>query len=773
MLRKVLQAGVVVLIGIGATTRGQGNLLANPGFETEGAADQAQAWVSSCTGGSKAGRDTVVPAQGKACGHLRKVVDGTSHVAALAQDVAVSGGREYLLTGMVRGRANLFSYEYGEKGAWIRCGPGGRGYSDGWQPVSVRFRTDPKAVRAQVRFEIYGKEAEGEAWVDDVYFGAPVDAPGAPRALAGTVKGAGRIEVSWQAPEAGVAVAYLVFRSRFPDLTAGEPAVARVAGSEWADEAVPDWPRVYYRVAAMDGVHQVGALSPVCRVDRPVTGGQPPAAVVWTCSALEKVRRYASSPVPAGRTEVHLELARNEVEWGQVLITAGQELRGVVVSVAPLQRQGQAVAGGSVALYRAGYTQVARPTLPGAKPGLQPDPLPPLSGAFDIPVDATQAIWVQVHTAAECEPGPAESLVTVAVPGQPVVTVPVRVTVFGFALPETPSFMSAFALWGRFIELAYGVKAGSPEYNRLYESYYWFMVEHRLPPDDLPVPVASPEAARFLNDARVGSFRVPVGWNRVNADETRSVVARLRDQGWLRKGYVYCYDEPTPEQYARCRELADQVHSLGKDVPFLLTEQPEKELFGAVDIWCPILSEIRWDAVEARRAVGERLWWYTCCGPQAPYPTYLVDDIGLSHRVLSWLQALHRVEGVLYWCVNVWAPYREGRYLDHVGVWDEAEMFPSANGDGFLVYPGKPVGVDGPVASVRLEAIRDGNEDVEYVALLRRLLAAKGIAEVDVEARIREIITPVARSFSEWTRDPAVLQAQRRRLAAEIEALEH
>ena len=40
-----------------------------------------------------------------------------------------------------------------------------------------------------------------------------------------------------------------------------------------------------------------------------------------------------------------------------------------------------------------------------------------------------------------------------------------------------------------------------------------------------------------------------------------------------------------------------------------------------------------------------------------------------------------------------------------------------------MAYPGKPVGVDGPVSTIRLEQIRQGLEDYEALALLAELAA--------------------------------------------------
>jgi hypothetical protein len=56
------------------------------------------------------------------------------------------------------------------------------------------------------------------------------------------------------------------------------------------------------------------------------------------------------------------------------------------------------------------------------------------------------------------------------------------------------------------------------------------------------------------------------------------------------------------------------------------------------------------------------------------------------------------------------------------------------NGDGFLIYPGHPVGCDGPLSSIRLEQAREGVEDYEYLYLLRQLTQKAKAAGKDVAA---------------------------------------
>ena len=56
------------------------------------------------------------------------------------------------------------------------------------------------------------------------------------------------------------------------------------------------------------------------------------------------------------------------------------------------------------------------------------------------------------------------------------------------------------------------------------------------------------------------------------------------------------------------------------------------------------------------------------------------------------------------------------------------------NGDGFLIYPGHPVGHDGPLSTIRLEQAREGVEDFEYLYLLRQLIEQGRAAGKDVAA---------------------------------------
>ena len=84
-------------------------------------------------------------------------------------------------------------------------------------------------------------------------------------------------------------------------------------------------------------------------------------------------------------------------------------------------------------------------------------------------------------------------------------------------------------------------------------------------------------------------------------------------------------------------------------------------------------------------------------------------------------------------------PYRFGwhAYIDQTDQPGQSYWIRYPNGDGFLLYPGKPIGHAGPVSSIRLEQAREGVEDYEYLYLLRSLAARAKTANRDTSRALR------------------------------------
>lgn len=470
--------------------------------------------------------------------------------------------------------------------------------------------------------------------------------------------------------------------------------------------------------------------------------------------------RRAQPPDPLPRS-VRMYAARNEYESAQVVIRAeSRRLDEVKVAVSDLiGPRGRKISSRDIALHRVAYIH-----LPALNADF-PDPLPPIT-PFSVEPDADQPVWMTVYVPKGTPKGEYRGQLTVSISGQEDRRVPIVLTVWGFTLPDTPASRTAFGISGGFIAAAHGLDTKSREYQELLPQYYLALLEHRISAYDPPVPLDSSEVGYYLDDSRVTGFIIPYS---DDVARMRKDVERCRSNGWLDKAYFYPLDEPfTAEAYATLKQRADRIHSIDRSLqvvspyfrgPDFETDQTIYEHFdGSLDIWCPNLGFYDAKAMRAKQAKGEEVWWYVCCGPGQPYPNFFVNYDGVDHRILMWMQKLYDVQGLLYWSTTYWNPNITK------DVWDDVatvkDINPNLYGDGSLFYPGSKVGLAQPVSSIRLECIRDGLEDFDYLALLERKVGV---------ARTKDIIRRLVRSRTEYEKSPRRLQLVRRQIARELE----
>jgi hypothetical protein len=270
----------------------------------------------------------------------------------------------------------------------------------------------------------------------------------------------------------------------------------------------------------------------------------------------------------------------------------------------------------------------------------------------------------------------------------------------------------------------------------------------------------------------------------------------LRQKGWLDKAFVYWFDEPDPKDYPFVSNGFAKLKAAAPDINRMLTEQVEPGLIGGPNIWCPISNEYKHEAAEQRRREGEKFWWYICTGPKAPYCTLFLDHPGTELRVWLWQTWQRKIEGILVWETNYWTSgaaypdraHPQNPYEDPMG-WQsgystaDGQKHAWGNGDGRFVYPpveaadgnpSQPI-VAGPVDSIRWEMLRDGIEDYEYLAILKRLIQTKGdkldAAQKTQYAALLEVPTGITKDVTTFTKDPAPIEQQRDRLARAIAEL--
>jgi hypothetical protein len=333
---------------------------------------------------------------------------------------------------------------------------------------------------------------------------------------------------------------------------------------------------------------------------------------------------------------------------------------------------------------------------------------------------------------------------TLRAPGHPPLAVPVRLQVWSFALPAVPTLGSSFGIWD----------APRRQASAL-------LLRNRLQPG--AVSARDVAALRPLGltaaglpfwsgaDASTCSFDAPP------ADA--AVRRAVRGLGTGLELYDYSADEVDG-----CADSADNLRAWGRalhadGVRQLATATPSQALMDdgtgrpAVDIWVlgPQMMRAATPYLGAVRAAGGQIWTYTALVPDPSAPIWTLDEPLINERILpGFLGHALGATGVLYWRIDGFGdgdPWAVAPSPESGG-----ERYP---GDGQLVYPGDAVGVRGVVPSLRLKALRDGEEDYELLGLAAR--AGLG-DEADAIAR------GVARDWDEWSRDPRVLERARVRI---------
>ncbi len=195
--------------------------------------------------------------------------------------------------------------------------------------------------------------------------------------------------------------------------------------------------------------------------------------------------------------------------------------------------------------------------------------------------------------------------------------------------------------------------------------------------------------------------------------------------------------------------------------------------------FCPYLSvfgngHISEHYASAAKKRNAEVWAYTCVGPTYPYPTFHIDDYNLGTRISGWMEKCYGIDGYLYWAST--NGHNSDEWYKYVNQYEDATRYSGADGDGYLVYPGKYYGVNGPIPSLRLVAYRDSMDDYDmlcvYEELLKGYYEKYGLGELDFNAYVADIYASLFNAAI-YNTDDSLLDAARKELAKRILAVKN
>jgi len=224
-----------------------------------------------------------------------------------------------------------------------------------------------------------------------------------------------------------------------------------------------------------------------------------------------------------------------------------------------------------------------------------------------------------------------------------------------------------------------------------------------------------------------------------------------------------CTDEPF---YKSVIAWAQVLHKAG--IQHLVTQQPVPQLYNdgsgtgrsAVDIWTMLPQNYNAAQAEVPPAVsyvlkkGDAAWSYNALVQDSYSPKWELDFLPIDYRIQpGFVSQSLGLTGILYWSVDDWStdPW----------VNPQSNEDPDYPGEGILIYPGAPAGLKGVAPSMRLKYLRDGVQDYEYIQILKN--CGLGLWALKESRK-------VARDWTNWTRDSALLESARIELGNKVAA---
>jgi len=440
----------------------------------------------------------------------------------------------------------------------------------------------------------------------------------------------------------------------------------------------------------------------------------------------------------------------------------------------------------------------------------------------------TTPFYVLVHVPPDTPAGDYQAKLEVE-NGAEQAEIPVTLHVWDFGWQQL-SARSAFCANGNAVrDYMRPVIDWNREKDRVMGPFWTMMRQHGLSPSLLGVPRGVTTAGHFNAGAYAATLEPYLGAGGLDISDTQmpwlrwtpwregtysptaakltayldTLTRMYKDHGWQDKAYTYILDETnTTSEERRAEAYARALHrasaKAGYRARFLLTDDPRPHslggamkhanafLFDDIDVWAtryyyyfgriPAVRDIQ------RTRKNVQIWWYTYAnGAVSRTPSYVIDKPHIDSRAWGWLMEEWHIDGLLNWGFNRWGKATTGNgwrdpYRDPLSL---IKGKTRSNGDTCLVYPGyyPRYGLTDPyappVSSLRLEALRDGLEEREYLELAKTLPGGQAVVDqalATVTTFPYKIRQANVFDFPKYTHSNGVFDAAREKVAQFIEA---
>ena len=409
---------------------------------------------------------------------------------------------------------------------------------------------------------------------------------------------------------------------------------------------------------------------------------------------------------------------------------------------------------------------------------LVPDVLEPWDGGQRHTERTNQPIWVQITVPQGTAPGTYAGSVSLVADGTPT-AIPISVHVANVTIPPpgqvSGSLLTAFSsspqAYGNEVHRLYGISA-----KQSLPGFFPFLASYRISPNTWGYGTPDSKsgyttkgdwfkdkAARMTeavgNPRQFAAMAIPMSNNRATPHKwtagvspyapstwcpyLKAVKGFWKSHGWLPGAYPYLYamDEPGGKLYPIIRRQAKAAHRCWPGSHVVVTTRPQPDdryLWNGgkddIDVFAVLESRYYGEYtnprpyeqgqrratmflryINAARRQGKQIWTYTYESPAHTTPGLAAVEPASSPRMFTAWAALEGITGLL-----------RGNSMTNYDPRSNPFDTNNKGGDYVLIYPGR----NAPIASARLEELREGIEDWEILNIVRQKHGSKAVVKL-------------------------------------------
>ncbi len=410
---------------------------------------------------------------------------------------------------------------------------------------------------------------------------------------------------------------------------------------------------------------------------------------------------------------------------------------------------------------------------------------------FPIGAGHNQGVWVDIYIPKDAATGTYAATIRVTESGATTFAIPLVLEVYPFTLPDETHAKTFFSWNPDLLTSRYGLTYGSADYWDMFRKFMNFSHRHRIDLVDGRQSLNGFEShlAEYYTGTAytaqhgydgpgvgVGNKTYSIGTYDQPDNGQISGFAPATAEAWQSAADAWegWFETNTPD-VLRFKYMDDEADITNPDVVQLIKDKcswiksgsgPGKNLhrfftkefvwqgfYDYIDVWSLSAQPgIRLSDLSNRKPLGELFCTYNGTRPMWG-AMELIDNYATDSRVNPWISWKYGIDLFFFWTTSFYAESSPPS-PNAKNVWNE-NFIPGgtpygstqAYGAGMVFYPGIDVvypedsrGLSGPIGCIRLDNMRRGQQDVEYLWLAKQ-------TGIDVTSMVNAI---VPRALDDW-----------------------